>query len=182
MKAVYTFINYYENLPINWEITTLNNIGIITGGGTPKTEINEYWNGDITWITPADMSNKIKYIKDSRRKISILGLENSSAKLISSNSIIMSSRAPIGYLLINTIPVSTSQGCKSFTAYCYETINISYIYYYLLAVIDDIKKRGSGTTFKEISGSEFGNTLILIPPYDEQNRIAKKIEKLLNVI
>ena len=94
----------------------------------------------------------------------------------------MSSRAPIGYLSINTIPVCTSQGCKSFTSYCNEFININYVYYYLLSVIDDIRKRGSGTTFKEISGSEFGKTQILLPPYTEQNRITLKIEKLFFLI
>ena len=165
-------------MPNKWVISTLNDIGIITGGGTPKTEINEYWNGDIVWVTPADLSNKKKYIDDSYRRISKLGLENSSAKIISPNSIIMSSRAPIGYLSINTTSVCTSQGCKSFTPFSSELTDINYVYYFLLAVIEDIKKRGSGTTFKEISGSEFGKTLILIPPHIEQIKIVRKIERL----
>ena len=90
----------------------------------------------------------------------------------------MSSRAPIGYLSININSVCTSQGCKSFTPFSCDLIDINYVYYFLLAIMEDIKKRGSGTTFKEISGSEFGKTLILIPPHIEQNKIVKKIERL----
>jgi len=124
------------------------------------------------------MSTKIKYIDKTNKKITSLGLEKSSAKLIEKNSIIMSSRAPIGYLLINTRVVCTSQGCKSFTRFSNNILDIEYTYYYLQAIVKSIQERGSGTTFKEISGKEFGETIILIPPMNEQIKIVDKIKSL----
>lgn len=124
------------------------------------------------------MSNKYKYISETKKKITLLGLEKSSATMIKEESIIMSSRAPIGYLLINKQPLSTSQGCKSFSRFSKNVLDIEYLYYYLNAVIKDIQERGSGTTFREISGKEFGETIVLIPPINEQIKIANKIKKL----
>ena len=159
-------------------MSRLVDVGFITGGGTPKTEEPLFWGGDVLWATPADMSSKNKYIDDTRKKITSLGLEKSSATLIEEQSIIMSSRAPIGYLLISLKPLCTSQGCKSFTRLSNSILDIEYVYYYLSAIVDDIQKRGSGTTFKEISGKEFGETFIAIPPLNEQIRIVSKIQKL----
>ena len=170
--------NYYEKIIGKWVISKLKDVGCIIGGGTPRTDNALYWNGDILWATPADMSNKYKYISETKKKITLLGLEKSSATMIKEESIIMSSRAPIGYLLINKQPLSTSQGCKSFSRFSKNVLDIEYLYYYLNAVIKDIQERGSGTTFKEISGKEFGETIVLIPPINEQIKIANKIKKL----
>lgn len=128
------------------------------------------------------MAEKYKIISDSKRKITDLGLSKSSATIINKNSIIMSSRAPIGYISINSIDLCTSQGCKSFTRYSQNVLNIEYVYYYLNAIVEELKKRGSGTTFKEISGKEFGLTPIIIPPLNEQLRIVNKIELINQVI
>ena len=128
------------------------------------------------------MSSYTKFINNSKKNITEKGLKSSSAKLVEPNSIIISSRAPIGYVLINQKEVCTSQGCKSFTPLLKSTLNIEYVYYYLLAIIDDLKKRATGTTFAEISGSEFGETIILIPPVLEQLRIVNKIRVLENFI
>lgn len=102
--------------------------------------------------------------------------------MIKANSIIMSSRAPIGYLSINLKDVCTSQGCKSFTSYSNSILDNEYVYYYLISQIENIQKRGSGTTFKEISGKEFGETTILIPSIMEQIKIVDKIKKINLVI
>ena len=174
--------NYYENVVNKWVVSRLIDVGFITGGGTPKTEINNYWDGNIVWITPADLAKKSKIISYSKRKITNLGLSKSSATIINKNSIIMSSRAPIGYISINAIDLCTSQGCKSFTRYSQNILNIEYVYYYLNAIVEELQKRGSGTTFKEISGKEFGLTLIIIPPLNEQLRIVNKIELINRVI
>ena len=160
----------------------LNEVGRITGGGTPKTTNSNYWGKGFTWITPSYMSSYTKFINNSKKNITEKGLKSSSAKLVEPNSIIISSRAPIGYVLINQKEVCTSQGCKSFTPLLKSTLNIEYVYYYLLAIIDDLKKRATGTTFAEISGSEFGETIILIPPVLEQLRIVNKIRVLENFI
>jgi len=165
-------------LPINWVDVSLNDIGFITGGGTPKTNESKYWDGDIVWVTPADMSTKSRVLSYSKRRITSQGLNNSSAKLINQYSIIMSSRAPIGYLKINSVPVCTSQGCKSFSPYANALILIDFIFYSLLANVKNIQERGSGTTFKEISGNEFGHTRIALPPLNEQKKISLIIQEL----
>ena len=174
--------NYYEKIVDKWVIARLVDVGYITGGGTPKTDVHEFWNGNIVWVTPADMSNKVKYIKNSRKKISIKGLEQSSAQIVESNSIIISSRAPIGYISINTLPITTSQGCKSFTRFSNNVLTVEWGYYYLLSNVDNLQKRGTGTTFKEISGKEFGFTKILIPPTQEQKRIVNKLKNISRII
>ena len=169
-------------IPDRWEYCRLNSIGNIIGGGTPKTQINEYWeNGDIPWLTPADMKYvEGKYVSQGARNITKLGLNKSSAQLIPKNSIIYSSRAPIGYIAISNNKLSTNQGFKSFVPINLEIVD--YMYYCLISFTDEIKSRASGTTFKEISKTKFGETIIPIPPINEQKRIVKKIEELLPIV
>ena len=175
-KARCICISYYENLPIGWVVTRLNTIGQIVGGGTPSTGEPSYWNnGNIPWITPADLSGYTeKFIADGARKITKKGLIESSAVLMPANSILFSSRAPIGYCSISKNEVCTNQGFKSIVPFISGMSE--YIYYYLKAHIDEISSRASGTTFKEISGTEFGNTIIMLPSLSEQHRIVVAIE------
>ena len=164
-------------IPDSWEWVRLEEIGSVIGGGTPKTKIIEYWDGTIPWITPADMKFIGKYAKGGKRNISSLGLQKSSAQLMPKGTVLFSSRAPIGYIAIADNDISTNQGFKSIVPFdmrCNE-----YIYYCLQARLNDIKHRASGTTFKEISGAEFGKTMIPFPPIAEQHRIVVRIEELL---
>ena len=165
------------DIPDSWEWVRLEEIGSVIGGGTPKTKIIEYWDGTIPWITPADMKFIGKYAKGGKRNISSLGLQKSSAQLMPKGTVLFSSRAPIGYIAIADNDISTNQGFKSIVPFdmrCNE-----YIYYCLQARLNDIKHRASGTTFKEISGAEFGKTMIPFPPIAEQHRIVVRIEELL---
>ena len=165
----------YEKLPKGWAWCRLGDIGEIIGGGTPSTSIEEYWNGEISWITPADLSNySDKYIAQGKRNITQLGLDNSSAKLIPKGSILFSTRAPIGYVVIADRPLSTNQGFKSL----FLSINMSeeFVYYFLLAEKERIKLLASGTTFQELSASAFSKILIPLPPLAEQHRIVQQIE------
>jgi len=165
----------YEKLPRGWAWCRLGDIGEIIGGGTPSTSIEEYWNGEISWITPADLSNySDKYIAQGKRNITQLGLDNSSAKLIPKGSILFSTRAPIGYVVIADRPLSTNQGFKSLSL----SINMSeeFVYYFLLAEKERIKLLASGTTFQELSASAFSKILIPLPPLAEQHRIVQQIE------
>ena len=162
-------------MPKGWAWCKLGDIGEIIGGGTPSTSIEEYWNGEISWITPADLSNySDKYIAQGKRNITQLGLDNSSAKLIPKGSILFSTRAPIGYVVIADRPLSTNQGFKSLSL----SINMSeeFVYYFLLAEKERIKLFASGTTFQELSASAFSKILIPLPPLAEQHRIVEKIE------
>ncbi|WP_392448759.1 restriction endonuclease subunit S [Capnocytophaga canis] len=168
-------------IPENWVWCRLGEIGEVISGGTPQTSNENYWNGDVSWITPADLSNyKEKYISRGKRNISMEGLENSSAKIIRRGSVLFSSRAPIGYVAISEKEVSTNQGFKSISPYIENSEH--YIYYFLLAEKENISLKASGTTFKELSGTEFGKILFPLPPLAEQRRIVEKIEHIFSVL
>ena len=169
-------------IPNSWCWTRLYNIGNIVGGGTPKTDIKENWNNaTIPWLTPADMKNiKGKYAKRGERNISEIGLKNSSAKLMPKGTILYSSRAPIGYIAIANNDISTNQGFKSVVLIDMK-LN-KFLYYELIERTPSIISKASGTTFKEISGSEFGKILVAIPPYNEQIKIINKLECLFRKI
>jgi type I restriction enzyme S subunit len=177
--------SYYGELPTGWAVCCLHAVGQIVGGGTPRTDELSYWNnGTIPWITPADLSGYTeKYISAGSRKISEQGLAESSATLIPPGAVLFSSRAPIGYIVIAANEICTNQGFKSVCPYIDETRE--FLYYFLKAQTDEIISRASGTTFKEISGTELGNTIITFPPLREQQRIVVAIElafKTLNEI
>ena len=169
------------DLPELWTFARLKHIGGIVGGGTPKTNISEYWDGNIPWLTPADFSGyDSMYISNGSRTITEFGLKSSSAQMLPTNSILFSSRAPIGYTAIATNPVCTNQGFKSVVPYDFSMS--PYLYYSLKARTDNIIQRATGTTFKEISGSEMAETIIPIPPLNEQSKIVEKVTQLQEVI
>lgn len=168
------------DIPENWTWCRLDAIGQIIGGGTPKTGNKAYWasaEAGIPWITPADM----KFVSGTtvnrgERYISELGLKESSARLLPEGSVVMSSRAPIGYLALAGCALATNQGFKSVVP-TEKSMN-RWIMLSVNARMNDIKQRASGTTFAEISGAEFGRTLIPLPPMLEQRRIVSKCDEL----
>jgi len=166
------------DVPDSWTFVRLKHISEIVGGGTPKTNIKEYWDGCIPWLTPADLSGyKDMYVSVGARTITECGLASSSAQLLPANSVLYSSRAPIGYVAISANPLSTNQGFKSIVPF--DTNMSQYLYYCLIARTEDIVQRASGTTFKEISGSEMAETIIPLPPLAEQRRITAIIQIML---
>ncbi|HBX52822.1 MAG: hypothetical protein A2275_05740 [Bacteroidetes bacterium RIFOXYA12_FULL_35_11] len=168
-----------NNLPENWVLTTIGEIGIVVSGGTPSTRQPDFWGGEIAWITPADLSNhKDKYIQKGQRNITRIGLDNSSAKLLPKGSIMFSSRAPIGYTVIAKNEISTNQGFKNIilTNSGYS----DYIYYYLFSSKQLAKSFASGTTFLELSATKFNQIPFPLPPLAEQHRIVEKIEELFS--
>ena len=168
-------------VPDSWAFVRLKHIGEIVGGGTPKTNIKEYWNGKIPWLTPADFSSyEDMYISVGSRTITEIGLKSSSAQMLPTNSILYSSRAPIGYIAIASNPVSTNQGFKSVVPYNFDMT--PYLYYCLKARTENIIQRATGTTFKEISGSEMAETIIPLPPISEQKRISEQAMLFSNII
>lgn len=169
-------------IPESWKWVQLKSIGQIIGGGTPKTSVADYWNGDISWITPADLGkNTSKWILKGAKSITQKGLDESSAKLMPEGSIIYSSRAPIGHIAIAAHELCTNQGCKSFVPDA-QFITTEWAYYMLIARTRDIQSRASGTTFKEISGKGVGETWVSLPPIAEQQRIVAKVEELLKQV
>ena len=167
------------DIPKSWMFVRLKQIGNIIGGGTPKTNHSEYWNGNIPWITPADLSGYTDiYITGGERTITELGLRSSSAQLLPTDTVLYSSRAPIGYVVIAANPIATNQGFKSIVPFINGMSN--YLYYCLIARTNEIIQHATGTTFKEISGSQMGQTIIPLPPIDEQQRICQMIKCFMN--
>lgn len=148
-------------------------------GSTPSTQISSYWeNGTIKWITPKDLGElATRYISDTERKITKDGLDNSSAKLVPPGSIIISSRAPIGYLAVLTDFMAFNQGCKALVAKNTNQISLLYIYYRLQTKVKEMNALGSGSTFKEISKEKIENLQVILPPLSLQKQIAAILEK-----
>jgi len=166
-------------IPDSWTFVRLKHIGIIVGGGTPKTNTPSYWDGEIPWLTPADLSGyTAMYISSGGRKITEEGLKSSSAQLMPKGTVLYSSRAPIGYVAISANPIATNQGFKSVVPFNFSMSE--YLYYCLKARTSDVEQRATGTTFKEISGSAMAETIIPLPPIAEQQRIVFSLQTAIN--
>ena len=150
----------------------------IESGGTPSSEIAEYWNGNIHWATLKDLpaSDFITTITDTERKISQLGLAKSSAKLLPANSVLVSSRATIGRIAINKIPVATNQGFKNIIIQDFDKAIPEYIALVLTEKIEEMNEMASGSTFKEISKTSFSEIKIPLPPLEIQKQIVTEIK------
>lgn len=166
-------------IPEGWIWTTIGEVGIVTSGGTPSTRISEYWGGNIPWVTPADLSDYDKvYISKGARSITQVGLDYSSAKILPKGSVLFSSRAPIGYVVIAKNEISTSQGFKNLIPT--KSLCSEYVYYYFKTIKQIAEKVASGTTFLELSATKFSQILFPLPPLSEQHRIVSKIEELFS--
>lgn len=164
-----------------WEIKKLGEVSEILNGGTPKTNFAEYWDGDIHWITPADLGKlKKPTVDDTPRKITRLGLEKSSAKLFPENSIILSTRAPIGHLAINEVPMSTNQGCRGIVPS--KKLDTWFLYYFLKKNVELLDSLGTGATFKELSTKALAGVEIPLPPLPEQQRIVSILDEAFAAI
>lgn len=166
----------------NWQTKKLGEICDVIGGGTPSTVIPSLWYGDIVWITPKDLGGLTdSEIISSAKTISEKGLKQSSAKLLPVGAVVLSSRAPIGYVAIAGVPLATNQGCRSFV--CDETkIHNKYLYHYLLMNTDLLNSLGEGSTFKEISGSKLKEIPIPLPPLPTQLRIVSILDSVFSSI
>ncbi|WP_419640972.1 restriction endonuclease subunit S [Thiolapillus sp.] len=166
-----------------WEVQTIDQLASkIAQGGTPKTSIPKYWNGDIPWITPAEMGEDAAhhYAETTLRTISREGFENSSTELLPVNSVIISSRAPIGYVTINKIEMATNQGCKGIVPK--KNTYHEFFYFSLIVAKQRLNDLGAGAGFKEISTSTLKAFQISIPKHIEQQKIAHCLSSLDEVI
>lgn len=162
----------------NWEEKRLGDIANIVGGGTPSTKIESYWNGEINWFTPSEISDE-RYAYESKRKITEEGLKKSSAKILPKDkTILFTSRATIGLMAILKKDSSTNQGFQSIVLKDEKKTNI----YFLFSQKHKFEKygfqRAYGSTFLEISGREMRNMIISLPEIDEQEKIGRLFEKL----
>jgi type I restriction enzyme M protein len=167
-------------------IVSLGESGLfrVEGGGTPKSEVEDYWGGDIPWATLVDLpaSNFISQITSTKRTISEKGLRESSAKLISANSVIVSTRATIGRIAINRVPIATNQGFKNVVIEDEERAVPEYVALALTKLVPTMQAWATGGTFAEISKSKFCELQIPLPPLEVQKKIVAEIEGYQKVI
>lgn len=157
---------------MSWPAARIGDVCEVVSGATPKTGTPAYWGGDIPWVTPKDLSDlESKVLDDTPRKITNLGLKSCSATMLPANSVLLSSRAPIGLVAVNAIPVATNQGFKSLVPNK-ERIWTHYLYWWLKVNKADLERRGRGATFKEVSKKIVEEIEIPLPPLAEQKRIA----------
>lgn len=170
-----TCIEWLGEIPEEWEVRALKTIFRIFSGTTPKSDIIEYWDGDVNWVTPADFKTEDVYVENGKRNISENGFSDCSLELIPINSLIFSKRAPIGKVCVNRNEMCTNQGCLA----CVKKINLSikFFYYLLSSLTEYFEVLGSGTTFKEISLTSFSDFKVLFPPLSEQESIANFLDK-----
>ena len=168
-----------REIPKGWEAGTIGQIGSVISGGTPTTTREDYYcNHGIAWITPNDLSkNEDKmFISHGERDITQSGLDNSSAVLMPKHSVLLSTRAPIGYLAISSNEICTNQGFKSIVP------NAGYheyfIYYLIKRNVPAIAQQGVGTTFKEVSKDTLSNFAVPLPPKSLVNNFAEKVTPL----
>lgn len=163
---------------MKWEVKKISDIGTVVGGATPSTKRSDFWDGDIPWITPKDLSDfNSRFISKGERNITKKGFDSCSAKMLPKHSVLFSSRAPIGYVAIAENDLCTNQGFKSIIPN--EKIDYLYLFYLLKYQAKNIEKNvAGGSTFSEISGTTMKNIEISVPPLNVQ----KKISSILNVL
>jgi type I restriction enzyme S subunit len=162
-----------------WVVKTLGQLADIRSGGTPSTGQSSFWNGNVPWCTPTDITalNGHKYLGETERMISQLGLKASSAEMIPAYSVVMTSRATIGECAINSVPVSTNQGFKNFVPL--ETTDVNFLYYLLITQKQGFISLCSGSTFLEIGKTQLLAYQVKLPATKvEQTMIAKVLSEM----
>jgi len=164
-------------IPEDWNLLAIDNVAEVVGGGTPSTKDATNFGGDIPWITPKDLSNfSFRYISRGERNITIKGLQDSSAKLLPSNTVLLTTRAPVGYVAIAKNEITTNQGFRSLIPR--QNVSSEYLYYLLKINTERLKSNASGTTFGELSGSTLKSLKFPFPSITEQSAIAKILSDL----
>lgn len=170
-------------LPDSWCWCRLDSVGAIVGGGTPSASDAENFaepGEGISWLTPADLGRYSgEYISRGTRDLSEKGLQGSSATLMPKDSVLFTSRAPIGYVAIASNPVATNQGFKSVVPFLSESSR--FIALVLKTFAPDVDRKAPGTTFKEVSGKIVAGIAFPLPPLAEQHRIVAKVDELLTL-
>jgi type I restriction enzyme S subunit len=161
----------WRRLPVR-EIATA-----IFGGSTPSRDVPSLWNGGISWVTPGELTKlRGKYLHKTAETISKAGLANSGAKLLPADTLIVTTRATLGLVALTTGPMTTNQGFKSIVLS--DGADPNFYYHLFKTLKPEMERRASGTTFLEISGKQFGEIVVPLPPIREQRRIAEILDTL----
>lgn len=148
--------------PEGWEKKKIADVCETVGGGTPSTKVSEYWGGDITWVVPSDITkNDCLTLLDSERKVTEKGLRESSAKMVPAESILMTSRASVGFFALMDYAVCTNQGFINIIPHEYEMR--MYLLFNLMSRVEEIRSNAKGTTYPEISKGRFREMSVVVP-------------------
>ncbi|XME04059.1 restriction endonuclease subunit S [Lachnospiraceae bacterium C1.1] len=167
-------IKWIGVIPESWSISKIKHHFKIGSGTTPKSDDSDLWDGDIVWITPADFKTDDVFVSNGHRNLSQKGYENGSLELIPPGNIIFSKRAPVGQVVINLVDLCTNQGCL--TAIPNDDSDVRYYRYLMSVSTEEFELASSGTTFKEISATNFGNVQFPQPDVVEQKTIADYLD------
>jgi len=160
-----------------WRVYRLSDILILIGGGTPKTNIPEYWDGTIPWLSVADFNNDYRYVSSTEKSITERGLAESSTKLLNMGDLIISARGTVGAIAQLGKNMAFNQTCYGITARPELTMN-DFLYYLLRHAINDLRRITHGAVFDTITRSTFDNITVSIPPLPEQRAIARILGSL----
>src|SRR5579871_1094780 len=166
---------------MRWQKAKLGDVCRIVSGSTPSTNVSEYWGGDIWWATPKDLSELSDiYIQETQQRITEPGYRSCSTELLPVGSVLFSSRAPIGHVAINAVPMCTNQGFKSFIPLA-NRLDSRYLYFWLKANRTYLESLGNGATFKELSKATVERLEIPLPPLTEQQSISAVLEQATTI-
>ena len=168
-------IQWIGEIPEGWEVRKIKHFSRLFTGSTPDSGNEKYWDGNITWVTPADLSVQQKFIKESKRTISHEGYINSGTNFVNVGAVILATRAPIGYPTIVGTKLCFNQGCKAIEIK--RDFIPDYVYYYLNAYVDVLVSRGNVTTFGELSSYGLTSFQVLMSSLSEQIAIANFLDK-----
>lgn len=172
---------FVEEAEDSWEVGTLDDVVSMKGGTTPSTTEQKYWDGNIHWTSPRDLSNTTSiFLFDTSRKITEEGLKQISSGLLPVGTLLLSSRAPIGYLALTEIPVAINQGYIAII--CDKIVSNYFMFLWCKANMEMIENAGNGSVFQEISKSAFRTLDFLIPPKEKIKHFDKEIEPMFQKI
>lgn len=181
LLARHQYAAFLEQLPEDWELFNIAQIGSVVGGGTPSRDVPSFWLGDIPWVTPSEVSAEdTRLLYDTNEHISASGLAGSGAKLLPVGSLLVTTRATLGARAINAVPIATNQGFKSVIFKRPEEAN--YYFHLFEKVKPELVRRASGTTFLEISGAEFGSIKVPSPSQNEKLKISQILDTVVGAI
>lgn len=159
-----------------WRRSTIADLAQIVSGGTPKSSVPSYWDGNIAWCTPTDITRSSgRFLCHTERTISLAGLEHSAARLLPAGSLLLCTRATIGEVKIAVTPITTNQGFKSLVP-CFQASG-EYLYYKIMSLKDDLAAKGTGSTFLEVSKRDVAELTFEAPSPDEQAAIASALDE-----
>ncbi|MFZ5855080.1 MAG: restriction endonuclease subunit S [Chloroflexota bacterium] len=161
--------------PKGWPVHKMEDVAKIVSGATPRTDDESYWDGEVNWVTPKELSALERiYISGTERRITQRGLESCAASILPPGSVLFSSRAPIGHTAICTVPMATNQGFKSFVPHP-SVLEPHFLLFWLRLRRSFLEGLGTGATFKEVSKAVVARIDLYVPPFDLQSQFAGRV-------